>query len=91
MQSKIFSIFALNYALEGILPSMVNYISIIVFVSATSIPLLPSYMVFIMGYFRKISELIGIFFIRAVTMMLNANVSLKRIEVLKFFYIINWL
>lgn len=81
MQSKIFSLSALIYMLDSMLPNIVIYTSIAIFINITSIPMIPRNMVFIMGYSRKISELIGVYFVRAIITSLNANVSVQRVQV----------
>lgn len=80
-QAIIFSLFALNYSIDISLGTFLTYMGIAVFIHVTKKPLFPSYMVFILGYYRKICESIGMFFVRAVTHIINAHISIKRIEV----------
>lgn len=50
------------------------------------IPFAPSYLVYAMGYYGKLCTTLGYYLSRAITQSMSTLVSLKRFEVISFYY-----
>lgn len=81
-QAYLHSISAINSLFENDLPCFITFISVAIFINLNlNVPLLPSYLVFAMGYYTKLCTTLGYYLSRSITMTMGALVSLNRFEV----------
>jgi hypothetical protein len=81
LQSITFLISGIYSICDTDLVPMITYTSIAVFVSVTSKALRPSYIVLVMSYYMIITFGVGFYFIRALSFLIGAFVSVNRIQV----------
>ena len=71
---------AFSYAIDNVLALLMTFINISAFVSFTKLPFLPSYLVFSIGFYTNLAHTIGFNFTQALSSLMSALVSLKRIN-----------
>ncbi|RMZ95933.1 putative multidrug resistance-associated lethal -like protein, partial [Brachionus plicatilis] len=79
-QKKLFMVATFNGIVDLILPSAITFTSVTFFVFFANRPLTPSYIVLAMSYYMRISNSLGFFFIKAITTLIAAKVSIKRMQ-----------
>ena len=80
-QRNLFFLTAFNETIAQIQPLVTMCLNATVFIYFTNFPLLPSYIFIAMHYYNEINIIMGMLFINEVTLLIIANVSLKRIRV----------
>ncbi len=71
---------ALSYSIDNVMALLMTLANISIFISATNQPLLPSFIVFSLGFYVRLSYSIGFNFSRSVSSLITGLVSLKRIN-----------
>nr|APD26522.1 ATP-binding cassette transporter subfamily C member 4 X4 protein [Brachionus koreanus] len=79
-QKRLFIVATFNGIVDLILPSAITFTSVTFFIFFTKRPLTPSYIVLAMSYYMRISNSLGFFFIKAITTLIAAKVSIKRMQ-----------
>ncbi|CAF0703150.1 unnamed protein product [Brachionus calyciflorus] len=79
-QKMLYMVAVFNSIVDLILPSMITFTSVTFFILFANRPLTPSYIVIAMSFYMRISSSLGFFFIKAVTMLIGARVSINRIQ-----------
>jgi hypothetical protein len=77
---------AINSSIDLDFGSLINYASVATFIFLANKPLLPKYVIFSISYYSRLCATVGFFFVRSLTYLIAAKVSLRRIKVrnLKF-------
>nr|QNH67887.1 ATP-binding cassette transporter subfamily C member 4 X4 [Brachionus rotundiformis] len=79
-QKRLFMVATFNGIVDLILPSAITFTSVTFFIFFANRPLTPSYIVLAMSFYMRISNSLGFFFIKAITTLIAAKVSIKRME-----------
>ncbi|CAF0703154.1 unnamed protein product [Brachionus calyciflorus] len=79
-QKRLFVVAVFNGIVDLILPSAITFTSVTFFIFFANQPLTPSYIVLAMSYYMRISNSLGFFFIKAITTLIGAKVSIKRMQ-----------
>lgn len=65
--------------IDTIMATLMTFVNIAFFVGFTNVPLIPSYIVFSIGFYMRLCNSIGANFTRAITSLVNFRVSANRI------------
>ncbi len=81
MQSRLFTVNALNGLFDTDFPPLVTYVSISVFIAITSRPINPTYVVLVTSYYWLVVTNLIYFFMRGLIFLIGGVVSLRRVQV----------
>jgi hypothetical protein len=71
---------SLSATIDTVMATLMTFVNIAFFLGYLSSPLLPSYMVFSIGFYMRLCASMGMNFTRALTMSVNYFISAKRIN-----------
>jgi hypothetical protein len=66
--------------IDTVMATLMTFVNVAFFLGYLSSPLLPSYMVFSIGFYMRLCASMGMNFTRAITMSVNYFISAKRIN-----------
>lgn len=71
---------AVSYSIDNTMALLMTFMNISIFISFTDLPLLPSFIVFSLGFYVRLCYSIGFNFSRSTSALITGLVSLKRIN-----------
>ncbi len=71
---------AVNATIDTSMATLMTFVSVISFIYLTNQPIIPTYTVFSIGFYMRLCNTMGFNFTRALTSVVNARVSIKRIN-----------
>ena len=71
---------AINATVDTSMATIMTLVSVVIFITFTRQPIVPTFTVFSIGFYMRLCNTMGFNFTRALTGLVNARVSIKRLD-----------